>query len=306
MANPEHLAILEQGVDVWNEWRRENNYIRPDLSGVDLEDVDFSVADLSRTDLRGANLFATNFFATDLRKANLSAAVLRAANVHGANLFGANLRGVYLWETVFVNVDMSEVNGLETVNHDGPSFIDISTIYRSNGKIPEIFLRGAGVPESFITYMTSLTGQAFDFYSCFISYSAKDEEFARRLHADLQAKGVRCWFAREDMKIGSPILSEIDSAIRLHDKLLLILSSDSVQSRWVEHEVLSATTKEYGEERKHRVLFPVRIDDAVMDTDVPWAQTMRGTRHIGDFTRWKDHDAYQQAFDRLLRDLKQS
>jgi hypothetical protein len=25
---------------------------------------------------------------------------------------------------------------------------------------------------------------------------------------------------------------------------------------------------------------------------------------IGDFTRWKEHDAYQKAFDRLLRDLR--
>jgi hypothetical protein len=26
--------------------------------------------------------------------------------------------------------------------------------------------------------------------------------------------------------------------------------------------------------------------------------------HVGDFTSWKDHDSYRQAFDRLLRDLK--
>jgi hypothetical protein len=28
------------------------------------------------------------------------------------------------------------------------------------------------------------------------------------------------------------------------------------------------------------------------------------TRHIGDFTHWKEHDAYQKALDRLLRDLR--
>lgn len=41
-----------------------------------------------------------------------------------------------------------------------------------------------------------------------------------------------------------------------------------------------------------------------MDTDAAWAASIRRTRHIGDFTRWKDHDAYQKAFERLLRDLK--
>jgi hypothetical protein len=50
--------------------------------------------------------------------------------------------------------------------------------------------------------MKSLTGAAFDFYSCFISYSSLDEPFALRIHADFQVAGVRCWFAPEDLKIG--------------------------------------------------------------------------------------------------------
>ena len=56
--------------------------------------------------------------------------------------------------------------------------------------------------------------------------------------------------------------------------------------------------------RNQLVLFPVRIDDTVMTTLEPWAVKLRDQRHIGDFRQWKDHDAYQQAFDRVLRDLK--
>ena len=51
------------------------------------------------------------------------------------------------------------------------------------------------------------------------------------------------------------------------------------------------------------VLFPIRLDDAVFDTGEAWAGKLRDTRHIGDFRRWKDHDSYQKAFQRLLRDL---
>src|SRR6185436_14620160 len=98
---------------------------------------------------------------------------------------------------------------------DAASTIGIDTIYKSKGRIPESFLRGAGVPDSFIIYMRSLTGTAFDFYSCFISYSTKDQAFADRLHADLQAKGVRCWLAPHDLPIGAKILDAIDEAIRL-------------------------------------------------------------------------------------------
>jgi hypothetical protein len=36
MANPEHLKILERGVDAWNEWRKEHPEIVPDLSEADL------------------------------------------------------------------------------------------------------------------------------------------------------------------------------------------------------------------------------------------------------------------------------
>ncbi|MFZ1465874.1 MAG: hypothetical protein WAV60_17645, partial [Anaerolineae bacterium] len=52
------------------------------------------------------------------------------------------------------------------------------------------------------------------------------------------------------------------------------------------------------------ILFPIRLDDAIMDADQAWAADIRRTRHIGDFTRWKEHDTYAATFDRLMRDLK--
>jgi hypothetical protein len=188
------------------------------------------------------------------------------------------------------------------VIHQGPSTIGIDVIYASKGKIPESFLRGCGVPEIFIDYLPSLTQQRIQFYSCFISYSSKDADFAERLHADLQNRGVRCWFAPEDMKIGDKIRPRIDESIRIHDKLLLVLSEHSIASQWVEHEVEHALDLEI--ERNEPVLFPVRLDQAVMDSKTGWAAKIRRERHIGEFENWKDHDPYQKAFSRLLRDLK--
>ena len=244
-------------------------------------------------DLRGANLIA----------ANLGGADLTAANLGGAHLARANLTKATIWYTAFGDNDLSDVKGLETVHHGGPSTIGIDTIYKSKGNIPEVFLRGCGVPKDFIVYMKSLVGKPIEFYSCFISYSSKDDDFAQRLYADLQAKNVRCWFAPEDLKIGEKFRMRIDEAIRIHDKLLLVLSGSSVRSAWVEKEVETAFEKERRQDNKP-VLFPIRLDDAVMKTDQAWAADIRRTRHIGDFRTWKDHDAYQKAFARLLRDLK--
>jgi TIR domain len=204
--------------------------------------------------------------------------------------------------TVIGNVDLSEARGLEYVTHMGPPTIGIDSIFRSKGKIPEIFLQGAGVPEGFITYMKSLVVNPIEYHSCFISYSSRDEEFAKRLHADLQAVHVRCWFATEDLKIGEWFRRKIDEAIRLHDKVLLVLSESSVASPWVETEVESAFEREHKEGRT--VLFPIRLDNGVMETHEAWAADIRRTRHIGDFSEGTDPDRYQKAFARLLRDLK--
>jgi hypothetical protein len=287
MANEEHLARLKQGVKTWNRWQGEHREIRPDLS---------------EADLRWADLTEANLFGANLTRADLDGADLRAANLTGANLGRADLSEARIGYTVFGNVDLSIAQGLEMLQHWAPSTIGIDTLYRSHGNIPEVFLRGAGVPDEMITYSKSLVGQPFQYYSCFISYSSRDEALAQRLHADLRNKGVRCWFAPEDMKIGDEFRTRIDKSIQVYDRLLLILSESSVKSRWVQKEVETAFEKE---ENEHRiVLFPLRIDEAVMQSTVGWAADIRRQRHIGDFRQWKDRDAYQKAFTRLLRDLK--
>jgi len=147
-----------------------------------------------------------------------------------------------------------------------------------------------------------LASQPIEYYACFISYSHKDQPFALLLYTDLQSKGVRCWFAPEDLKIGDKLRPHIDESIRLYDKLLLVLSQHSVTSQWVEQEVETALEKE--RKKQQTVLFPIRLDNTVMNMENGWPALVRNTRHIGDFTRWTDSQVYQQAFERLLYDLK--
>jgi hypothetical protein len=104
------------------------------------------------------------------------------------------------------------------------------------------------------------------------------------------------------LKIGDKFRTRINEAIRLHDKLLVVLSEESFRSSWVEDEVEAA----FERERKDgtTVLFPIGLDDAVMDSDAAWAATIRRTRHIGDFSKWKNDDEYSRSLERLVRDLR--
>jgi uncharacterized protein YjbI with pentapeptide repeats len=310
---------------------RRANLSRADLSRADLSGADLNGAHLSRANLRGADLSRADLNgaylsgahlshanlddahlsdadlghaylnAAHLSRANLSRANLIRADLSHADLSYANLSDGMLYETVFADVNLSTVMGLESCNHLGPSALDHRTLVNS-GPLPLAFLRGSGLPDALIEYLHSLLRTPIQFYSCFISYSTKDQEFADRIYADLQDKGVRCWFAPENLKIGDPFRQRIDMAIRRHEKLLLILSEHSVKSDWVREEVEAALERESREKRL--VLFPVRVDNAVMDTDQAWAASIRRQRHIGDFRDWKNHDSYGKAFQRLQRDLK--
>jgi hypothetical protein len=384
MANKAHLAILEKGVAVWNEWRKQSPDITPDLAnanfseakleaanlveanldaanlreanlreanlgGARLGGAHLQLANLSRANLGGANLVNANLREANLSGTNLRGAILVDADFGGASLGratffsadlrGVNLRGAILRETdfseatlgwgVFADVDLSTAKGLATVNHSGPSTIGVDTIYNSQGKISDKFLRGAGLPDGFIAYIGSFVHRPIEFYSCFISYSGKDQEFADRVYEGLQNKGVRCWFAPHDIKGGRKIHEQLDEAIRVHDKLLLILSEHSMNSNWVKAEILRAQKREIEENqsptlsskdddkdgaptrKKKQILFPITLVpyaalenwEYPISTGIDLAEEIR-QYFIPDFSSWKDHDSFQIGFEKLVKDLK--
>jgi hypothetical protein len=91
MANPEHLKILKQGVEVWNRWRRENPNIIPDLNQADLREMELNGAKLSRADLSKAHLRGTFFEGTGIGRTIFGTIDLSKAigleNVKGMNRF---------------------------------------------------------------------------------------------------------------------------------------------------------------------------------------------------------------------------
>jgi uncharacterized protein YjbI with pentapeptide repeats len=307
-----------RGVDLYSANLSDATLIRAnltlssaDLREANLSSANFSRANLSSANLRGANLVGANLSSANLVGADLSFAHLSFASLSSAKLSFASLSGADLYRTnlsdatigyvTLADLDLCSVQGLIEIRHVGPSFVSLHSVQLPQDGSALHFLRGAGIPDEWIDFYRSAMMQPIQYWSVFISYSSDDESLSKRLYADLQANGVRCWFAPHDLKPGDFFRQEIDKAIHLQDKLLLILSKHSIQSNWVEYEVNRAIDREISQKRT--ILFPIRVDKTVLPND-HWAADIRSRRHIGNFTNWKDHTTYQRSFDQLLKQLK--
>jgi hypothetical protein len=322
MTREEALKLLRGGEAAIAEWnrRRDAGDAIPDLSSANLSGADLSGADLSGAGLSGANLSGANLTNANLRDAELSAANLSGADLSAANLTssnfteanltGANLTRARLNLTVFSMVDLSTVQGLDTAPHFGPSEIGIHTLYKSEGKIPDVFLRGCGIPEEFIAYKSSFVGSAIEFYSCFISYSHEDKSFAKRLHDGLQGRGIRCWLDEHAVQEGEDIYEAVDRGIRLWDKVLLCASKSSLTSWWVDAEINKAFKKEQQlmkqKGKKLWSLIPLNLDGQLFSDD--WQRGWKDqvlSRKATDFTNWKkNHDKFEQNLEKLVQALR--
>lgn len=111
MANQEQIALLSQGVEVWNEWRKENlkvsiNLSKASLTGMDLHGANFDKAIMIGANLTGANLSQASLCEVSLWKANLRGAILSKANLKDANLIEADLCTASLWKANLYNVNL--------------------------------------------------------------------------------------------------------------------------------------------------------------------------------------------------------
>jgi hypothetical protein len=299
---------------------------RADLSGANLSRARLSKANLNRADLCGANLSRARLSEADLSEANLSNADLSNADLTMANLSMANLSKTdfrssgTVW-TIFANVDLSLAKGLETVNHLGPSSIGIDTINHSRGKIPEAFLRGCGLSdweiEASKLYHSGLSkdefnsilyniydlraGRPIQINPLFISYSHSDSAFVSSVEELLNERGIRFWIDIHDATAGR-LEKVVNRAIRMNPTVLLILSKNSVESDWVQHEARLARKLEI--ETNMDVLCPVALDESWKSCHWP-KRLMEQIKefYVLDFSNWRDSTALKEKFDKLIEGL---
>jgi uncharacterized protein YjbI with pentapeptide repeats len=323
---------------------RKANFNNSNLKEANLSHADLREADLRRADLSEAILVSSNLSDADLRRANLNRADLRKANLTRANLGEADLswtnfhsailNDAYISDatclgTVFGNLDVSKIKGLIYIKHSGPSSFGVDTLIKSRGNIPEEFLRGCGLPPWLVLsaklhdvamtppWFVELQYQIYDAWTkgkemingCFISYSWSDSDFAEKLRNRLMDEGINVWLDRHDMVAG-PIQPQVWKAIQVHQVVILVMSSASIKSDWVENELDMGRQKEKDEGRA--VLCPIALDDS-------WKVKVKASGGSGDpnrqlwltltqklvmdFSSWKT-EAFNDEFAKLVRGLK--
>jgi uncharacterized protein YjbI with pentapeptide repeats len=281
-----------------------------------LREADLSNARLIETDLSDANLGFAN-----LRKSDLSRSLLNGTNFSQADLRSANLKDAVIGFTIFSDIYLSETLGLEEARFEYPSSIGTDTLQRSKGKIPEAFLRGCGLSDVLVEtaklFNPDLTNeeivkiqyriydlratQSIQISPLFISYSHTDSTFVDKLEKGLNEKGVRFWRDIHDMTAGR-METQIDRAIRQNPTVLLILSKNSMNSDWVQHEVRKA--RELEKELGRDALCPIALDDSWKSSR--WPQRVMEhvmEYNILDFSKWEDESTFNAKFGKLLSGL---
>jgi hypothetical protein len=285
------------------------------ITGTNLEQANLGDADLRGTDLRecylcqtffqganlaGADLRGANLQEADLRGANLTAARLQRANLSHALLTHADLSCASLEGTIFGDVDLRGVEGLETVEHLGPSLISATTLSRSQGDIPASFLRRAGLDHTFVTFAHSLASKPDPYFTCLLSSSEQDQALAQRLFTDLESRNILYWSRSHPVSTNDDIHPERDH-IRVYDKLILLLSKHSIQSWWARVEAATAHLMEL--RRNKPMLITLKLDQALNPVSPPWVDELFRTHGLYDFTHWTDPSEYQRVLTTLLATL---
>lgn len=288
------------------------------LEGASFNNAKLNRANLQQADLDGVDLLRANLHDADLRNTTLYSTIFNESLMEGAMFDDATIR-----QSVFASVDLGGAIGLDNVRHKGPSTIGLDTLRLSRGKIPEDFLRGCGLSdweiESAKLYTPNLRNheisdiqyevfrllaqQPLQISSLFISYSHANGDFVEKVEEYLNARGIRFWRDVHDSTSGR-LEKIVDRAIRLNPIVLLVLSTKSVKSDWVEHEVNLARTleKEIGRD----VLCPVTLDDEWKKPN-SWSRMLMDQvkkYNILDFSNWRDDREFSNKFGLLLEGLE--
>ncbi len=294
--NDLHVQLLR---DIGSPTHRYRDLVGANFSHARLDGANLRGVLLSDASFDGASLVDADLTNADLNGVSFRDAFLNGTNFTRAAMTGADFTGAELSRTLLTSVDLSQVAGLEETRHTTPSEISFSTLLASRFQVTANFLRKAGVSRGLLEDLAA--GQRFpgSFQTCFLSYSSKDAAFAKKLYESLTEAGVRVFWDRFDVVPGERLEDQIAEAIRELDRLLVVISPNSIASEWVKKEV------EMAWRQRRDSLLPIRLCPieaiekwTAADQDMP---DLGAEFPIQDFSEWQDGAAYEHALSMLLK-----
>ena len=97
----------------------------------------------------------------------------------------------------------------------------------------------------------------------FISHSVADADVVRKIASVLAERGFRPWVADVELLPGDDIGQMISEGLSASDAFIVLVSSSSLESRWVQLEIDSAVIREA---EKKTLVIPILLDDAELPT----------------------------------------
>lgn len=103
--------------------------------------------------------------------------------------------------------------------------------------------------------------KALRVYDVFISYSAHDSGLASWLASELRSRGYSVWLDRDEVLVGHSVLDEVYRGIRASEFLIVLLTANSLRSRWVQEELSAARLIELEHDRV--IVLPVKCEQGI-------------------------------------------
>ena len=298
MASSKVLEAVKAGKQALAKFRATNPNVL-----LDLTEADFSRSNLNSSDLTKARLTRASFLEADFNKATINETNVLGTDFSLARFAKTHASRLTCGWTRWSNCDLSQIVGLETATHHGPSSIGLDTWLKSRGQIPAEFLRGCGLPDDFAAALQAAPREAA---ACFVRFSHEDLSFAERLVEGLRSVGLVCWLDEmpDAGRSEPPLEAQFDS--QQPNKVIFLASRSSLTSPWVEGEVGRLIEREQQWKRDVgqdvKLLLPLTLDGFLFGGDAKGKHDKAiAARVVADFNGWRRNDTkFDEVFPKVL------